>query len=318
MPRMLRQAVGIAEDFWKDPDCEYSSIEIKLLGRVLKIPNILKPVPANGMPQAASTPVQNPVQAPALKAQWHALPGGVAERMWGEERILPAADTLLDMMVKPVGLARDKNVLDLTAGLGGTMRKIVSQVGQLKGYETDGAIAMRGMDLSVKAGKGKTAPIEMYDPAALSMPAIYHMVIVRELFYRVPDKDKFFYSISAGTKIQGHVVFTDYIVNPEDREKPGIVAWMAHEKDANPLTLTQMVDAWTKVGYEMKISEDQTGFYKHEIALGLKKFATSLANSAAPDAETKKGILSEVELWVRRLAALEQGMKFYRFDAIKS
>ena len=146
------------------------------------------------------------------------------------------------------------------------------------------------MDISTRAGKAKLAPVEAYDPAGFSMPAIYDCMIARELFYRTPDRAKFFYSIAAGIKTQGHAVFTDYIVDAENRTRAAIIAWQAHEPAAKPFGLIDMAEAWAKVGFELNASEDQTAFYRKESWLTAST-ALSPPCSAAPhaDAETKKG-----------------------------
>jgi hypothetical protein len=328
-PRFAQKASGIFEDFWNDASCEFPIIEFKLAGHVFKLPNILKPIPverqaqvappppAPKKPVVAATPVA-PVAPAASVRLWHAEAGELAEKMWGPEQILPAGDELMTMLVAPVALNNTKNVIDLTAGLGGPMRKIAGQVAQMKGVDTDAEIAARGMEISTKQGKAKIAPIEYYDPAAFSMPAIYDCMIARELFYRTPEQPKFFYSISAGIKIGGSVVFTDYIVNPEDRTKPGIVGWQAQELLAKPLGLIEMAEQWAKVGFELKVSEDQTPYYRKELVNGINRFVAALRNSPPADGETKKAILAEVEAWIHRLAAIQAGMKFYRFHAVKT
>jgi len=310
VPRLQQQIAGLAADFWKDAPTQFPIFELKLAGRTLKIPNLLRPIPADTVPTSAPAKV-----APTF---WHALPGEVSEKMWGDGHVLPAADVIFDMLVNPLGLTKEKNLLDLSAGLGAPLRKLVGRVGQIKGCETDAAIAARGMSLSDKDGKAKLAPIAAYDPAVFSAPAIYDAVLARELFYRIADKPKFFYSIAAAAKPQGQIAFTDYILEPEDRAKRAITAWQAFENDARPLSLAEMTEAWAKVGFELRVSEDQTPMYKQEIAHGLKRFVVSLRIAPPADAETKLVILRLVETWIRRAAALEQGMKFYRFQGVKS
>jgi hypothetical protein len=318
-PRFARDAAGILADFWKDTPCEFPVWELKIGGHSLRIPNLLKPQPLAAVPLNTVAPMSRaePKKSADL-GPWHAQPGELAEKMWGEEQILPAGDALMTMLVSGLNLGRDKNVIDLTAGLGGPLRKLATQVNQVKGLEANPAIAARGMAISTKLGKAKTAPIEAYDPANFSMPAIYDCMIAREIFYRTPDRPKFLYNIAAGIKTHGHVVFTDYIVDPEHRVQPSIVAWQAHETAAKPLGLIEMAEAWAKVGFELKTSEDQTAFYRKEIANGVNRFVGALRAAPAADAETKAGILTEVGFWLHRLGAIQQGMKFYRFDAVKS
>jgi SAM-dependent methyltransferase len=316
VPRLKERASGFIKDFWKDPAVTYPVFEFKLAGRTLKIPNWPKPMPS-GEPAPAAASAH--ASAPATNVQrWHAAPGEVAEALWGEGQMLPAGDAVADLLITPLGITKATHMLDLTAGLGGPMRRIAPQVSELKEIEADAAIVARARGLSAKAGKARAAAISGYDPANFSMPAIYDCVIARELFYRVADKGKLFYSIAACLKPKGQIAFTDYVVDPEVRDKPAIAAWRAHEKGAAPFGLIEMAEAWAKAGFDMRASEDQTAFYKREVIAGLNRLIKFLNQSPPPDAETKSAILGEVETWIRRLAAIEQGMKFCRFHAIKS
>ncbi|MGE3623849.1 MAG: methyltransferase domain-containing protein [Bdellovibrionales bacterium] len=311
-PRVLREARGILADFWKDTPCTFPAIELKLGPKKLSLPNILKPVPrVEAIMPAAALPA-------APSACWHAQPGELAEKMWGEGCMLPAADAIMEMLAAPLQLNKEKSLIDFSAGLGGAMRKIAGRVDRIQGYDIDPAIAARGMEMSAKAGKAKQAPIESFDPQNLSLPAMHDGALARELFYRVSDKGKLFYIISSALKPGGAVSFTDYIVDPENRDQPAIVAWQAYESMAQPSGVIEMAEAWAKVGFVMHASEDQTPLYRQEVVKGINSYVAALKAAPPPDPETKKAILYEVELWIHRLAAIQQGMKFYRFFAAKS
>ncbi len=76
--------------------------------------------------------------------------------MWGEGFVTPGGEAVSDMLIKPLGLNKQMSVLDLSAGLGGRMRKATEETGaSFTGLEPDPGIAKRGMEMSVKAGKGQ-------------------------------------------------------------------------------------------------------------------------------------------------------------------
>ena len=66
----------------------------------------------------------------------------------------------------------------------------------------------------------------------------------------------------------------------------------------------------------MRVNEDMTPMYRHEILTNLAKFAAFLAHNH-PDEETKPVVIQEIEIWGRRVAAMEHGLKFCRFYAMK-
>lgn len=315
-PRLKRSVAGIAEDFWKDPVCEYPVLEIKLLGRSLKIPNLLKPVAAQASGKPA--PAAPAAAKKASSARWHAMPGEVSEKMWGEGQLLPAGDALMEMMTKPAGLTKNMAVLDLSAGLGGPARKLIAQVAQVKALELSPVFAARATELSSLAGRAKNIPVSAYALADFTMPSIYDVAVAREVVCQAADKQKFLSAVAAGVKLHGSFVFTDYIVDPENRKQPAILSWQAQEKNMMPAGLIEMAELLAKAGFEMRVNEDRTAFYKGEILAGLKRLAVFLASSPRPDAETKKEILHEVEVWIRRMGAIGQGLKLYRFHAIRT
>jgi hypothetical protein len=72
---------------------------------------------------------------------------------------------LTDQAVGLKSLNKDMRILDLSADLGGRIRKTIEEFGvYITGLEPDPQIAERGMQISVKEGKGKHAVISRYDP----------------------------------------------------------------------------------------------------------------------------------------------------------
>jgi len=303
LPRARQFALGVAQDFWKDgPE------------------NPLGFIPGFGGKKTGSSAAAKAAPAPAAPAQtlWHAEPGEISEKMWGAGFVAPAGDAVTEMLITPLGLTKDMNVLDLSAGLGGRMRMATEKYGvYITGLEPDAGIAARGMEMSRRLGKGKHDAIAPYDPNNFLIEHSYDAIIARETFYRVTNLDKFLESLAAHTKPQAQVSFTDYIVNPEDRQRPAILAWQIFERGAKPLGLIETAQIWAKFGFTIRVHEDQTDFYKKEVQGGLRRFSEFLASSTKPDPETKKAMVRRVQTWAHRMAAMEQGMKFYRFYGVK-
>jgi len=299
LPRAAQFVTGLAADFWKDgPEDIFARGSSPAA----------KAAPAAPSAALGATPTLTP------QGLWHAQPGEISEKMWGHGYVQPGDAALSELMISPLGLNKDHSVLDLSAGLGGRLRKVADdfQV-YVTGLEPDPQIAARGMEISIATGKGKRAAIATYDPANFSVARNYDCILARETFYRVEDRVKLFTALGACAKPKAQVSFTDYIVNPEDRDKPGIKAWMEFEKGANPASLVELAEAWAKAGFNLRVHDDQTAFYVKEVSAGVKRLAAFLATAPKPDAETKAALRRRVETWMHRLNALSQGMKFYRF-----
>lgn len=324
--------VGLARDFWKDgPENPIEAIFLNSSLRgfqasVLKFFRAtlkdMKGTKTVSLQTSASTPSSTSKKSSTKPGTWHAAAGEIDEKMWGAMHVLPGGDAVLDMLLKPIGLDKQTEVLDLSAGLGGLLHKAASEFGAyVTGLEPNPALAIRANEILVRSGRSKSEAIAYYTPdnfvAAKTVTKVYDCVIAREIFYRVKDKHKFFTALAVCTKPQAQVTFTDYVVNPEDRSKPAIAAWLAFEENAAPLGLVEMAEAWAQANFKLRVHSDQTHFYRREVLLGLQRFATFLASGIRPDEETRQDILRRMELWTYRLAAIEQGMKFFRFYGTK-
>jgi len=310
--RLKQQAFGLVEDFWKDGPENLFKLDLGL-----KLPGGLAHHMRKEPIDLAAHPSHPQVSRGPL-APWHAEAGEISEKMWGEGFVTPGGNTINTMLIKPLGLTKDMNVLDLSAGLGGGMRRTMEETGAtITALEPDAAIAVRGMQLSVKAGKGKTAPIAHYDPAKLMLNRAYDCVIARETFYRLPDRASFLAVITKHTRAQAQIAYTDYIVDLEHRDNSALRTWKNFEKHANPLGLVESAEFWAKAGFSLRVHEDLTDFYKAEVMVGMKRLMEFLASGTRPDPETSIAVLRRIETWKHRLAAMNAGMKFYRFYGTK-
>lgn len=291
---LRHELIGIAEDFWKDGGAE----EKPLRQYGARFSNPLPPVVED-------------------ERRWHAEPGEVAEKMWGEGNVFPGDTQLAELLIQPFNLTRDMTVLDLSAGLGSRMRRIHQEFkAEASGREADAKIAFRGAAI-IAEGLGKGASITPYDPMNLVESNRYDCIVMREALYAAADKEKFIKSIEACCKEEAQVSFTDYIVNPEYKNEPTIVAWQKREFGAEPVSLVEMAELWARAGFSLRVHDDQTDFYKQEIKRGLLRLAQFMVSGVKPDVETKVAIEKQLTLWALRMAALEKGMKFYRFYGLK-
>lgn len=313
-----RIAVGLAEDFWKDGTENPFGVRSPHLKK--PSPDISQPNPfmhstveQSSTVKPSDVSITNPSRELAGKL-WHAEPGEISEKMWGNGFVTPGDSEITELLVMPLALNKELSVLDLSAGLGGRLRRTTEEFGvYVTGLEPDPQIAARGMELSIRAGKAKHAAISAYDPANFSVTRRYDCIISRETFYRVADRKKFFLELANCTKPGAQISFTDYIVNSEFRENPAVKKWIESEKGANPPSLVELAQEWAKAGFDLRIHDDQTEFYKKEVAGGMKRMASFLASGPRPDEETKLALRRRIDTWAQRLSALENGMKFYRF-----
>lgn len=324
MLRLKQQVVGLCEDLWADgPENllgldygQFSFSEFKSQLREL----LKKRKKAKLVPEAPVVVQQKQTVTPAApqKSFWHAAPGEISEKMWGEGFVTPGDEKLNALLINPLGLTKEMSVLDLSAGLGGRVRRATQETGAyITGLEPDASIAGRGMQLSIKAGKSKQATITAYDPTKLVLTRSYDCILARETFYRLADRPAFYAILKKHSKPHAQIAFTDYIVDPEHRDNPAVLAWKKNEPLANPAGLVETAEQWAKANFGLRVHEDLTDFYKKEVKAGMIRLMEFLGSGIAPDNETAVSVLRRIETWKCRLAAMEGGMKFYRFYGTK-
>lgn len=295
--RALAEIIGWAQDFWYDPPRQPKTAAKS----------------SAATPKAAATA---PQPERVILNSWTADRPQILEKIWGEGEIAPGGEYLNKLLVTPLGLQPDNSVLDLAAGLGNFPRMLAAKFNvYVDGLEPDPQLAVRGMELSVRAGKGKHAGISPYDLPSFTADRAYDCVIARELFYRVPNKQAFFAELAKAVKLKGHLVFTDFVLSPEARNLTPVLEWLGFEAGAAPLAEPEIIVHLKQQGFDVRVTDDQTKFYQQEILHGLANFAQFLKRHQLDDA-TKVLVRGEIELWARRAAAFASGLKLMRFHAL--
>lgn len=251
------------------------------------------------------------------KPLWNATRIEVAERLWGTGFSTPGGADHIAYLVKPMGLNPAMSALDLSAGLGGASRTMASQFGcWVTGLESSPPLAKEGMQRSHMAGLDKRAPIEAYDPEHFNFPKRVDAIVFKEGLFTVRDKDQLFDGMEAALKPRGHLLLTDYILGPKPNR--GVVAAWADKEPVEPnlWSLEQMQNAFTQRNLDLRINEDITDTHRHLILTALQGFTQYLEQYALAH-ETKVAVMDEIELWARRVTALDAGLRCYRFYALK-
>ena len=299
---LKQQVAGLWEDFWADGS-ENLMDSVRAAAT-----NFRKPAAAEPPKPARSTPSLSTIlQKQQSEMFWHAEAGELSEKMWGDGFTTPGDATINNLLVTPLELVKNMSVLDLSAGLGSRARAIINDTSALvTALEPDAALAARGQRVS-------GGLVAAYDPANLKLDATFDAFIARELFYRVQDRPVFLAVLAQHSRPTAQIAFTDYIVDPEFRDHAAILDWRQFESSAKPVGLVEISEIFAKAGFALNLHEDLTGFYKSEITIGIKNLLKFLASGVRPDKETAYAVLRRVETWKYRLAALDAGMKFYRF-----
>lgn len=253
------------------------------------------------------------------KPLWSASRIQVAEKIWGDGFVTPGGHDHIPYLCKPLGLTPAMSALDLSAGLGGTVRIMAGTFGAwATGLEPSPALAEEGMARSVKAGLAQKATVEHFDPEHFDSSRRFDCVFAKESFYTVANKESLMDGVVACIKSPGHLLFTDYVIDANPSSPAVIKNWTDHEPLVpHPWTVEQWSACLKKHRLDVRIAEDITDTHAHLILTAIKAL-TSFLEDHSLDRATKLNVVDEVELWARRVAALHGGLRCYRFHALKS
>lgn len=242
----------------------------------------------------------------------------IIQAMWGEGFSAPTNTEILINMAKPLMLDPQKSVLDLSAGLGGGARLLAKQFKTyVNGFERDEELAKAGMGLSNLTGHGRNATIAHYDPLQFEYPKKADVIIGRELLYTIENKDGFIQKIVAHLKPRGQLLLTDFTCDPDFLNRPPVSLMIAAEPyGAYMVSAKTMAAMLEKHGFDVRVNEDISQPYSRTVLLGLSRMAKFLDGKKL-NRETKTLIGSLVDLWAKRLAAIDLAVQNTRFYAIK-
>ncbi|MEC9268156.1 MAG: methyltransferase domain-containing protein [Pseudomonadota bacterium] len=246
-------------------------------------------------------------------------------RLWEldekDEVVHPGGADYTSWLMKPMNLNHEMSSIDLSAGLGGGTRKTAKSLSTyIDGYEIDPELAALAQELSVKHGMERRAPVSVYNPDELDLPARrFSGVLCRERAYRFRRKDLFLKTAFNSLRPRGHFILTDYVVvNPSDADHPTIRAWMSREPGEFDLwTAEEYRKYMVNLGMDMRITEDETDEYRAMLLQAWSRFVAGLSKQDLTR-DFINDMMREAEYWLMLIRALESGkLRYYRYHAIR-
>jgi SAM-dependent methyltransferase len=267
--------------------------------------------PALPAPEAALADDDDPV--------WPSARIAMAEALWGEGFLGPggAAETL--RLAKPMGLSAASSLLLLGAGSGGSARCIATELGVwVSGFEANPRLAALANERSVRAGLGRRAQVEIWDPLAPKFPLHYyhHGMALEPLHGARPEPT--LAAISLALKPGGQLVLVELVADLKlDADDPVVAAWMRldHRSPDVPseLTVTRVL---RRLGFDVRIIEDISPRHMQQsVAAWLT--AVQAMEHARPALHVLALLVQEAELWLARCRLMRAGrLRLVRWQAI--
>ncbi len=244
----------------------------------------------------------------------------IVQELWGEGFSDPGGAEYILNMIKFFGLDPSMSVLDIGAGLGGASRAMSEKFGVwVTGLEASGELAEAGMALSVKAGMGKKAAIIRFDPDKFEHKVkSIDCVFSKEFFYTIANKTAFLKTVESVMKSRGQLLFTDYVLAPSAARTAAFEKWQELEPDKPHIWSVQdYKEALKTLHLDIRVSEDITDQFHAKVTQSWAQYIKELQSRGVPP-ENPAVLVDEVELWARRVQAIESGdLQVVRIHALK-
>jgi hypothetical protein len=258
----------------------------------------------------ASAPPGLPAEFAARKAAaWSDPRLQVMERLWGTGFVSPGGHDYIMNLIRPLGLDSTMTVIELGAALGGATRAIAAETGAwTNGYEDSALLAEAAAELSTMAGLSRKAPIEAYDPTEIDLSAnSCNTIFSREAFFTIEDKDALFNAVYEALRVDGQLLFTDYMFSRSNISSGAIDTWLENEPvTPKPWSVDEVRNKLTELGFEVRITEDITPDIRTMILAAWSEFTDAFdRRQFAPG--WAPALLAEAELWSGRITVLDSG-----------
>lgn len=262
--------------------------------------------------EADATPEDDPV-SPAL--------AGLLPALWGDGFSSPGGADFTLYLSQPLALTPQVNLLDPNAGLGGAARLFADRFGVwVDGRETSPRLARKAAEAARLAGLGRKAAIVCVGPGHVAPPlrvGFYDAAYVRDLVFRTVDKEELLDRLDRSLVSRGEILAVDFVRPDTGSSGDAFARWQASERPRpEPWRVADWRAAAAARGWELRLCQDVSDRYRSVILRDLARFVGTLERGrlARPEATA---LLGEVELWARRVAAMEEGsLRAYRLFAI--
>jgi SAM-dependent methyltransferase len=251
--------------------------------------------------------------------EWPSARIGVAEALWGEGFVFPGGREEALRLAKPLGLSAASSLLLIGAGSGGAPRGITTELGVwVTGYESNPRLVALANERNLRAGLGRRAQVEPWDPFAPKFPPHYfhHAIAIEPL--RGAPVEPLLGAIAAALKPAGQFVLVELVADQATVPMDASVRHWA-ELDHRPpelpteLNITKYL---SQLGFDVRIVEDVSQRHMHEAIEGWCH-AVQAIEGALPSPHQLSLIVSEAELWLARLRLMRtRRLRLVRWHAI--
>jgi SAM-dependent methyltransferase len=250
---------------------------------------------------------------------WPSARIGIVEALWGEGFLSPGGEAETLRLAKPMGLSAASSLLLLGTGSGGPTRSIATNLGVwVTGFEANPRLASLANERSVRAGLGRRAQVETWDPLAPKFPPHYYHHGVALEPWRGARPEPTLAAISLALKPGGQLVLVELVADAKlDAADPGVAAWvrLEHRLSDVPSELS-ITRGLGRLGFDVRIVEDISHRHMQHSVAGWHA-AVQAMEDTRPSLRELGLVVREAELWLARYRLMRAGrLRLVRWHAI--
>ena len=240
--------------------------------------------------------------------------------LFGEGMTRCVPDDAKTKLTQPLGINKALSVAELGSGLGGFSRWVSEEYdAYVTGYDSDQILQDAANEMTTMAGLARKVnffhcDFENFNPKQRSADIVY----ASEALFPVANKAGCFAAVYKMLKPSGQFMMSDYMLEGTSPDAPELKAWRDAEPiGANPIDVQETRKLLTAAGFEVSIAENITVEYKANVLRAFADYAARTSNGEK-SGHLHDWILSEGELWMRRIKEIEAGhLKVFRVYARK-
>ncbi len=249
----------------------------------------------------------------------------VAQYIWGEGYCGPGGPDHIVGMSKLLALSPKMSALVIGAGLGGPSRVLAQEFGVwITGVEGSDKLAAAGMELSIRHGMAKKAPIRAFNAEEPEdFERNFDRAFAKEALYTVQNKKGLIKQIGKSLKSDALFLITDFFLADGGKAAAEEVRnWKEKEAPTPYLTTAEdVIDMLEASGFSIRVNEDISDQYISMISKAWADADKVVAHLMAQGEDGKQLVdvlMHEAEHWSDRSKLLEQEfLQIYRILAVK-
>lgn len=259
-------------------------------------------------------------------ADWPPIRLELVETLWGDGCLSPGGSDEVLRLAAPLGLSAATSLLLLGAGSGGAAVRLASELGVwLCACEADPNVLAAAARRVQRAGgvPAKRVTLQAWHANATSFrrASFHHAISIESLHGELEQGDCGEIGIAGvrqALRPGGQLVVLETVAGPAfDPSDPSLRAWCRLEHRPPPRANGQWPgEALQRLGCDIRVAEDASARQMLLAVTGWKRLVRELRVNRPPPARAA-ALVSEAELWLRRVALLRGGqLRLMRWHAI--